>query len=268
MALALIENQNNMYIEAILRNVPEIGGLKFAEIPVGMLTIPDTYQRAAHGHEKKIASKWDKRKAGALTVSYRGGQLNVIDGQHRLLAAKMVGEQSMPCQIYENLSENEEAIIFGNQDENKIKLRTVEKLRALIVGGDRTATILRTICDEYGIVLIPQDSKESAPVLTGLRVTLSTLSNYGESSIRWIFDTIRKSGWHLVPGAYSESNINSLRNIYVAHKNELNRVQERIVSVYKEIDYDTAKAKAVCRYPYRTKTAALTEMLELVLNEN
>lgn len=265
MALALINNQNNMYIEAILRNVPEVGGLKFAEIPVDMLCVPDTYQRMTHGHEKKIASNWDKRKAGALVVSYRDGCLYVIDGQHRLLAARMVGENSMPCQIYENLTENEEAVIFGNQDENKIRLKTVEKLRALYVGEDPAAITLKKICDEYGIVLLPMDSKEKAPVLTGLRVTITALSNYGEVCVRWIFDTIKKSGWRLVSGAYSESSINSLRNIYVAHKSELDRVQERIVSVYEKIDYETAKARAVVRYPHRSKTAALTAMLEEIL---
>ena len=48
MSLALINNTNEtydtraLYIETILRNVPEIGGLKFAEIPVDLLSVPAT----------------------------------------------------------------------------------------------------------------------------------------------------------------------------------------------------------------------------------
>ena len=96
MALALLVNEktntneaisSRLYIDTLLRNVPEIGGLKFAEIPTGLLAIPETYQRPQRGHEKEIAKHWDKKKAGALVTSYREGKLYVIDGQHRLLAA-------------------------------------------------------------------------------------------------------------------------------------------------------------------------------------
>lgn len=184
MSLALLNNTaeketfdaRTLYIDTILRNVPEVGGLKFAEIPVDLLSVPATYQRPQHGHEKEIARQWNKKKAGALVVSYRDGQLYVIDGQHRLIAARMVGEQTMPCQIYEGLTEAEEAMIFGKQDENKIKLRTIEKIYALFVGGDAKAIKLKQLCDEYGVVLFPQDSKETKPTLTGLRVTLKALN--------------------------------------------------------------------------------------------
>ena len=91
MSLALINNTaeketfdaRTLYIDTILRNVPEIGGLKFAEIPVDLLRVPATYQRPQHGHEKEIARQWNKKKAGALVVSYRDGQLYV--GIHTLL---------------------------------------------------------------------------------------------------------------------------------------------------------------------------------------
>ncbi len=274
MSLALVNNTNEtfdtraLYIETILRNVPEIGGLKFAEIPVDLLSVPATYQRPQHGHEKEIAKQWNKKKAGALVVSYRDGQLYVIDGQHRLIAARMVGEQSMPCQIYEGLSEADEALIFGKQDENKIKLRTIEKIYALFVGGDAKAIKLKQICDDYGVVLFPQDSKETKPMLTGLRVTLTALNAYGEDCVKWIFDTIKKSGWHLVPGAYCEADINSLRNLYVAYRNEIDRVQDVVVNIYRRTNYDHIQSLATVQYPARTKIASLTALLEAAVEEN
>ena len=271
MALALLVNEktntneaisSRLYIDTLLRNVPEIGGLKFAEIPTGLLAIPETYQRPQRGHEKEIAKHWDKKKAGALVTSYRDGKLYVIDGQHRLLAARIVGEESMPCQIYEGLTEAEEASIFGSQDENKIKLRTIEKIYALFIGGDKKSIILKRVCDDYNVVLFPQDSKEKTPVLTGLRVTITALNNYGEECVGWIFETIKKSGWHLVPGAYGEVNINSLRNLYVTHRGELNRVQDVVVGLYRKTNYEQIQAQSMVQFPSRTKTAALTALLE------
>ena len=69
MSLALVNNTNEtydtraLYIETILRNVPEIGGLKFAEIPVDLLSVPANFSaRSTDTKRKSLSSGTRKRR--------------------------------------------------------------------------------------------------------------------------------------------------------------------------------------------------------------
>lgn len=263
----IVPSAQGILIETLLRNIPSVGGIKFAEIPLSLLTVHPTVQRERRGHEKKIAAQWDKRKAGAILVSYRDGYLYIIDGQHRYWAAQLAGENSIACQVYEGLTEADEAMIFGKQDEIKVRLRTVEKLSALYKGGDSATVTLKEICDKYNIVLLPQDPDER-PILRGIRVTITALRLHGREGLEWIFETIRKSGWHMVNGAYSEPMIGALRSVYANHRHDLDRTQERLVKMLKPVTYDMVAAHATVKYVNRTKTLAISSLMESELERN
>ena len=58
----------------------------------------------------QLAEHWDDEKCDVLKVSYveDKGYFNIIDGQHRAIAAKMNGVESLVCDISSGMTESEE----------------------------------------------------------------------------------------------------------------------------------------------------------------
>jgi hypothetical protein len=63
---------------------------------------------------ESIATEFDPDKLGIPVVNKRGGRYWVIDGQHRIEALRRIGyeDQLIECQVYEDLTEKQEAEMF------------------------------------------------------------------------------------------------------------------------------------------------------------
>lgn len=72
---------------AILENAHNIGGKKFATIPVSEIKIDAGYQRRLREKVNKMVANWDYNLCDVVLVSYRNNKFYVIDGQHRVAAA-------------------------------------------------------------------------------------------------------------------------------------------------------------------------------------
>lgn len=245
--------------KSIVNTAIAVGGRKYAEIPVSCFGIMPEYQRPLDGHERSIASKFDEKKFDPIQVSYRDGQFYIIDGQHRLAAARMVGKEIVPCYINEGMTFEQEAMAFGHQNELVKKLSTRDRMRALVMGGDAKATALKQICDEYGVNMIDREGK---PILTGIQAAFKAYCAYGEGCVTFIFDVVQDAGWHHVDRAYSQDTVIALRNIYVAHKHDIDNTKANLVMILKPITLNLLKSKAVSTYVDRSPAAAMTALLE------
>jgi hypothetical protein len=65
----------------------------------------------------RIAAKFDPNKIGVLTVNKRGNRWLVLDGQHRLAAAIQNGIESLLCEVYEELTDQQMADLFCGLNE-------------------------------------------------------------------------------------------------------------------------------------------------------
>lgn len=82
------------------------------EIPIGDLHIDQNYQRPlSEGRVRQITKDFKTDKLGALMISQRDGHYYVIDGQHRLVAARKYGLRFVPCVVYYNLNAEDEATL-------------------------------------------------------------------------------------------------------------------------------------------------------------
>ena len=92
------EIQRKKLASSIMKNLITIGNKKFAWIPVELLNI-QPYQRGRQKHVVQIAENWDDSKCNVLLVSYdeTEGCFNVMDGQHRAIAARMRGVEYLVC---------------------------------------------------------------------------------------------------------------------------------------------------------------------------
>lgn len=120
-------------------------------IPVDQLHIDQHYQRLVRAsHVEKITNNYDERLFGALTVNERSGVFYVIDGGHRLTAAKELGVHSVPCHVLTGLTAQEEAGIFYDLNLTRLKVNAYERFNALRHKGDEHALEIDALIRKYG----------------------------------------------------------------------------------------------------------------------
>lgn len=112
----------------------------------------------------KIAGKFNWESFQIPVVNYRNGIPRIVDGQHRVAAAKMKGyeDAKVRCLCYENLTEAEEAELFLQLNDRRA-VKILDKFRIGVTAKRE---------EELAITRVVESC--------GLRVS----SNYGEGAIR------------------------------------------------------------------------------------
>lgn len=124
---------------------------------VDRLLVDDTYQRSIEGGASqklivKIAENWDWRLCLPLLVSRRDAQLYVIDGQHRLEAAKLRGDIAhMPVVVFDFDDPRAEAELFVAANRSRRAMSKLDDFHAAIVAGDPKATAVNDVVTEAGL---------------------------------------------------------------------------------------------------------------------
>lgn len=120
----------------------------------GDLQVDHTYQRNAN--EMKliaIAKDWSWVACGAIVVADREGVLFVVDGQHRVLAARKRSDiAELPCLVFKTHEVKQEAKGFLVAQTQRRPVTSVEKFRALVVVEDRAALLVQELLDQAGKV--------------------------------------------------------------------------------------------------------------------
>jgi hypothetical protein len=128
------------------------------------LEIDPSYQRSIESGESQaliadIALNWHWGRAQVLTVSRRDGRLFVVDGQHRLAAAKLRGDiQQLPCLIEEFSDVSEEAALFNDLNDKRRPVSAIDKFRAALVAGDSDCAAIGAAIARAGLELAPHSN--------------------------------------------------------------------------------------------------------------
>jgi hypothetical protein len=119
------------------------------------LAIDEAYQRDANRRAVlAIAKAWDWRLCAPLTVARRGDPASffVIDGQHRLEAARLRGDIAhLPCLVSAFESVAEEAGMFVEINTRRQKVSPLETFRAELAAGDAKAQQVARIVANAGL---------------------------------------------------------------------------------------------------------------------
>lgn len=128
----------------------------------GELAVDPTYQRSIEAGEsqtliRRIAQFWNWDLCQPLVVSRRDdGALYVIDGQHRLEAAKLRGDiAQLPCVIVAYASAADEAASFVHLNQQRRPLIALDLFRAAIASEDPEALAVRDEIAKAGLSLAP-----------------------------------------------------------------------------------------------------------------
>ena len=106
------------------------------------LNVDCSYQRSIDSPSsraliKRIAGEWDWSLFQLLVVSRRpDGELYVVDGQHRLEAARMRGDlHDLPCSVYDFRLVSHEADAFVALNQQRKPLTRLDLFKGSVIGG-------------------------------------------------------------------------------------------------------------------------------------
>jgi hypothetical protein len=105
--------------------------------------------RQAHGD--KIAANLDLNKLGFPIINHRDGVYWVVDGQHRIYALKEwgFGDQKIPCEVYQGLTDAEMADTFLGRDDRK-PIQLFDKFHIAITAGHKRETDIKRVVEANG----------------------------------------------------------------------------------------------------------------------
>jgi hypothetical protein len=149
---------------------PPIGSLPVLQYcSPEQLHIDGTYQRGLESGPsqaliRRIAMHWDWGLCQPLFVARRSdGQLYVVDGQHRLAAAKLRGDLwQLPCVVSSFATAAEEAAAFVALNQERRPLSRLEIFKAALAAGDFEASQIVTAVEEVGLRIASSTNLETS----------------------------------------------------------------------------------------------------------
>lgn len=100
-------------------------------VPIAAMRVSPAAQRELRqAHVDALAADFDLEAVGYPVVNLRDGYYYVVDGNHRVGAFKAIGwgDQQIQCEVYEGLTEVEEAELFLRRDARRA-ISTFDKFR-------------------------------------------------------------------------------------------------------------------------------------------
>lgn len=133
-----------------------------AAIPVRALFADVTYQREQNrARVDEMAAQFDPTLLGVVEVSLRTGaelgQYAVLDGQHRVAAARraMGPAHPMVCQVHSGLTPADEARVFYEIDRRRRALSGWDRWKARRGAGDPLVVEIEAIAAQFRLVIDP-----------------------------------------------------------------------------------------------------------------
>lgn len=243
-----LEERKNA-LKILMGGIP-VGNKVFVIVPVEDLHIDDSYQRPVHNHVKTIAQEWDDMKCDPLKINYRkDGKLYVWDGQHRLVALKMMGVDYVLCVITVGLTQEQEAALFGCQGNGIKKPDPYDIFKANVCSGEAIDTAIKDMCDKYDLIVNRNNKKAGNLSCLTLARDIFKRGEKDREYFVWVLELLHKARWNEFPQSHCHRVINSLYEIRKASDEENEFIQRKLIAYLKKTNPDELLIKATIAYP-------------------
>lgn len=129
-------------------------------LPVERLDVDPAYQRSLDtpGGKRLVQKivdnfRWASFQATLATPGEAERWL-IIDGQHRVRAARLIGLGLVPAVVIHDASPAEQAAAFVGANRDRVPVSAQALFHARLIAGDPEALTLRRLCDAAGIELL------------------------------------------------------------------------------------------------------------------
>lgn len=132
---------------------------KLAWIAVDVLTADPRYQRTIESRSSRanitrIVERFSWALFGAATVADTPDGYRVIDGQHRIEAARRLEIAEVPCLLVEALDLAAQAQLFVDANRHRVGLTALAMHHAMVAAGDTVAVAIQHICAEADVEIL------------------------------------------------------------------------------------------------------------------
>jgi hypothetical protein len=204
-------------------SISEIRTVKLEELTVD----PKVQRQLDQSRVRKLARDWDRDMEGVLTVSLREweatpgdsgesfgqSELVVLDGQTRMEAARIAGVTALRAEVFEGLSEAQEAAIFLKHNDRKA-VTPRDRFRLSVVALDEKALTIRDIAADHGWFLqgMPQPEK-GFRMFSAISAAEKVYDYDGGKALRRAFDVIDRA-WGRAPGVVCSESVYGLGQLF------------------------------------------------------
>lgn len=181
---------------------------ELAWVPVARCVIDPSYQRTLETRRSQdrvaaMAQNFRWEACGAITAARTpDGDFAVIDGQHRVAAARLRAEKGwgaiaeLPAIVYGHISVQEQAAAFVRANTDRVALTNLAIYHAKIVAGDPEATAIAAIVKAAGMT-VPRSQPQLAALKPGETLAIGTFGimwrRHGEALTRLAVGTVAEA---------------------------------------------------------------------------
>lgn len=169
-------------------------------LPVSLLVVDPDYQRdvnkSGRRQIEKIAAAFEWTKFSAVVVAPVSlGRYAIIDGQHRVTAAKLAGIQNVPCLI-QLLDRSGQAAAFSAINGAVTKITPNAMYKAALAAGEGWAVVADRTCKNAGVRLMT--SNRSAAMKNGGEIYAAlmmrdAIDRHGEAAVTLALTAYKRS---------------------------------------------------------------------------
>lgn len=154
---------------------------ELAWIDVSVLSVDHSYQRTLESERSQriinrivCGFRWSAFQAVLVTPAERPGHYLVLDGQHRVEAAKHIGIEDVPAVIVHTESVAEQASAFVRANLDRVTVNAFALHHARVVAGDETALDVERVCSAAGFI-IPRYPIQASQLKPGQTLALGSI---------------------------------------------------------------------------------------------
>jgi hypothetical protein len=140
---------------------------------------------------KRIAENFQWRKFGAVVLSSQGERFNVVEGQHRIEAARHVGIEQVPAIIVEHDETQSEADSFIAINRDRLSVTSIEQYWAGLTAGHAETVALSAVLKAAGCDIVPAPGHHRPNLTSAVTAIDRCIKRYGEGPTRRALLTVR-----------------------------------------------------------------------------
>lgn len=165
-------------------------------IYTSQLTSGLPYQRPVDEKEvARLIKEWDERLFDPLSVSFRDGKFNVVDGQHRVAALRRMNEGTdvlVACKVYSGMNYKQEADFCYKLDKAKKRLSLSQSTNALAESGtDAEISTVKMLVEQCGFTWALNRKTGRTGEITATRAILNAYRLLGGATFTRMLELLR-----------------------------------------------------------------------------
>lgn len=196
----------------------------YKQVDSKQITSDPTYQRSIDfARVKKIADHYNPDLVNPIKVSLRDGKYYVFDGQHTLAALKMRNgnrDLLVECKVYRGLTQQDEAILFSEQNGVSRAVTTNAKMKALYTAGDVEVNELYNAITSLGIKFDFSNAKGPYKIIACATV-YKIFKKVSCSEFQMILKIVRDA-WNGESESFNNEILSGMYVFYTTYKKDIN----------------------------------------------